>query len=182
MDNATEAGKEMNGMSYDNIEEFKALMPKVKKFILNRDGPICQYCGVQVNEKTIATDHVVPETMGGITAIYNLVIACRSCNIRKMKQVWIPNNLEVISNTSYKAQAWGEKILSMAHGWQHVLMGHKPRDGQVYVPVNSQHLDFLSHHFPGLERATAMRIFLDIAMEKVTPADIENYKVRYASK
>ena len=59
--------------------------------VVERDGPLCAYCGVVTTtdppsatrhvERTL--DHVVPQSRGGTDTLENCVVACRSCNARK---------------------------------------------------------------------------------------------------
>lgn len=82
---------------------------KTKQEVYKRDGKVCQYCGKQ-SEKTII-DHVVPMSQGGIGITCNLVVACLSCNMKKKKQTWIPNNLDAITRDR---QDWRDLILGRA--------------------------------------------------------------------
>ena len=53
--------------------------------VLNRDGHICQYCGVDmsghVGDGVISVDHIHPVCGGGGNQMYNLVVACMTCNL-----------------------------------------------------------------------------------------------------
>lgn len=60
--------------------------------VVMRDGTFCHYCG----ESTLlgssgplgrTLDHVIPQAFGGKDELDNLVLACRSCNSKKGKQV-----------------------------------------------------------------------------------------------
>lgn len=78
------------------------------KLLYHRDGPSCFYCGknmmnfteytrtkgrlaandikrAPVNYPTI--NHILPKTMGGVSKLYNLVVACAGCNKRKGDRV-----------------------------------------------------------------------------------------------
>ena len=65
-----------------------------KKLIRKRDGNECQYCGI-ISENTVI-EHVIATANGGYAAMYNLVVACQSCNIKKRDKYWIPKNIEVL--------------------------------------------------------------------------------------
>jgi hypothetical protein len=73
--------------------------------VFARDGRVCQYCGDTGAEKYIL-EHVVPERHGGVTAVYNTVVACDSCNRRKRFAIWIPQNISVLAaiNPTWAAQ------------------------------------------------------------------------------
>lgn len=63
--------------------------PGLRTAIRDRDGDACRYCASTVNWKDRkgplggTYDHVVPVAAGGTEALENLVVACRSCNVRK---------------------------------------------------------------------------------------------------
>ncbi|HIE80229.1 MAG TPA: HNH endonuclease, partial [Nitrospinaceae bacterium] len=52
-----------------------------KKNILRRDNYTCQYCGISTHPLTV--DHVVPKSRGGKTNWTNIVVACKTCNLKK---------------------------------------------------------------------------------------------------
>lgn len=43
----------------------------------------CAYCGVKENGKKLTIDHIIPLTKGGTDDWFNLIPACRSCNLSK---------------------------------------------------------------------------------------------------
>lgn len=60
--------------------------------VLDRDGPLCRYCGVETVKARFASDvrpnvrtldHVIAVARGGSNALANLAIACRFCNETK---------------------------------------------------------------------------------------------------
>ena len=57
--------------------------PSQMRFIFNRDGGICIYCGAQATE----IDHVVPVKMGGKARHNNGVCCCKKCNCRKREHL-----------------------------------------------------------------------------------------------
>lgn len=52
-----------------------------KKNILRRDDYTCQYCGDRNHPLTV--DHIIPKSRGGKTSWANIVVACKSCNLKK---------------------------------------------------------------------------------------------------
>jgi 5-methylcytosine-specific restriction endonuclease McrA len=52
-----------------------------KKNILRRDNYTCQYCGT--SNHCLTVDHVVPKSRGGKTNWTNIVVACKTCNLKK---------------------------------------------------------------------------------------------------
>jgi len=53
---------------------------KIRQRILQRDGYVCQMCGV---EEANSVDHIVPRLMGGGDEDWNLQTLCQSCNSSK---------------------------------------------------------------------------------------------------
>jgi 5-methylcytosine-specific restriction endonuclease McrA len=51
--------------------------------ILRRDKYCCQYCGIDLCEKTATIDHIIPRCRGGNHTWTNLVAACKDCNLFK---------------------------------------------------------------------------------------------------
>ena len=61
-----------------------------KNMAKRRDISRCHYCGVGISRrlpqgdpKAATLDHVVPLAKGGEWKLYNLVPACRACNMKK---------------------------------------------------------------------------------------------------
>lgn len=74
--------------------------PILRKQVRERDRHTCQYCGAAGS----MVEHVIPRPLGD-AATYNLVCACQSCNTRKRSQVWIPRNLDEITEGNPKWRA-----------------------------------------------------------------------------
>ena len=53
----------------------------VREWLIQRDGPLCAYCGVL--PEIVHIDHVVSVSRGGSNLPENLVLACNSCNTSK---------------------------------------------------------------------------------------------------
>lgn len=56
----------------------------VKSYILQHNS--CHYCGeyTPIDERSL--DHIVPRSKGGARTIDNLVMACKTCNVKKGKK------------------------------------------------------------------------------------------------
>jgi len=54
-----------------------------RKNIFHRDAYCCQYCGMDLCDKTATVDHVVPRSKGGGSTWTNLVTSCKDCNLYK---------------------------------------------------------------------------------------------------
>ena len=95
-------------IKYGNI----VLIPsaQLKAEIRAIDNCTCQYCG-EVNPKHSAIEHVIPCIRGGRTEAYNLVFSCKSCNDTKKRQVWEPDNIDLITQDK---PDWAAKIRSMS--------------------------------------------------------------------
>lgn len=72
--------------------------------VYKRDAGQCQYCGKDVAFAESQIDHVHPWYHGGKTQLNNLVLACKSCNGMKGKQL-IPRDLQP-STTSALTSLW----------------------------------------------------------------------------
>lgn len=58
----------------------RAVPPKLRKEILERDNYRCQECG---ESRNLHIDHIVPFSWGGYTEPHNLQVLCMPCNLRK---------------------------------------------------------------------------------------------------
>jgi 5-methylcytosine-specific restriction endonuclease McrA len=57
---------------------------QVNRYLVGRrDGWECHYCKCRLTYNNATLDHVVPRSLGGSNAIYNLKLACRHCNQAK---------------------------------------------------------------------------------------------------
>lgn len=56
----------------------------LREYLLSKHKGKCFYCGIKSGHMEI--EHITPRARGGITAINNLVLACRQCNIAKGTQ------------------------------------------------------------------------------------------------
>lgn len=44
---------------------------------------VCTYCGVPIDSASASSDHLIPESKGGIRSKDNMVPSCRQCNMMK---------------------------------------------------------------------------------------------------
>jgi 5-methylcytosine-specific restriction endonuclease McrA len=58
-------------------------MAPTRRLVLMRDNHTCQYCGAAGSQALLTMDHLLPRSRGGQTTWENVVIACRTCNMRK---------------------------------------------------------------------------------------------------
>ena len=61
----------------------KDLTPRKRFEILKRDLFTCQYCGGAAPDVELHVDHIHPVSKGGANNKFNLVTACKACNLAK---------------------------------------------------------------------------------------------------
>jgi hypothetical protein len=98
---------------------------KQREHVKLRDDNKCQYC--YIDDGKMIIEHVVPTSMGGVAATFNLVVACHSCNCVKRSNVWKPIN--------YMALAKENRM------WANVIKRLAVKDCTIY---KMRYLDFLS--------------------------------------
>jgi hypothetical protein len=54
--------------------------PALRNELIERDKWTCRYCGETVTTKTATLDHVIPQSLGGLSTPENLTTACLTCN------------------------------------------------------------------------------------------------------
>lgn len=59
------------------------ISPKMRAFVLERDGFKCRRCGAGPNDARLVVDHVVPVAKGGTAEPKNLQVLCDPCNAGK---------------------------------------------------------------------------------------------------
>ena len=68
-------------LRYDRSPRF--IVRLSRRNLMLRDGFQCQYCGKRPQQRDLNIDHVVPRSRGGQDSWENLVISCRTCNLKK---------------------------------------------------------------------------------------------------
>lgn len=58
----------------------RAYGAQARRLFRELDGRRCAYCGVAVHRRGSTLDHVVPLSLGGVDAPWNLVTCCAPCN------------------------------------------------------------------------------------------------------
>lgn len=107
--NVSESAIYQDFLHFLHGDRSEKLYPTVKEKtdIYKRDGNVCCYCGSEKSQFYVI-EHVIPVSRGGICAPYNLVVACWSCNVKKKSKVWIPCNLETITENH---PHWKDKVV-----------------------------------------------------------------------
>jgi hypothetical protein len=54
-----------------------------RRNLMLRDQHQCQYCARRPSLRDLNVDHVIPKSRGGNESWENLVVSCRSCNLKK---------------------------------------------------------------------------------------------------
>jgi 5-methylcytosine-specific restriction endonuclease McrA len=81
-------------LRYDRAPRFGLRL--TRKNLLLRDGYKCQYCSTEPGLRELNVDHVVPRSRGGRDSWDNLVISCRSCNLRKGKRTPVEAGMRLL--------------------------------------------------------------------------------------
>ncbi len=71
-----------------------------KKNILKRDKYVCQYCHIELTDKSATVDHIIPRHKGGGSTWVNMVACCRECNLYKGSK--LPKEANMILETTPK--------------------------------------------------------------------------------
>lgn len=70
----------------------KAIPPRIRSAVIERDGMTCRYCGCAVVHREaraahrpdhLHLDHVIPWALGGSDEVDNLVVSCATCNLAR---------------------------------------------------------------------------------------------------
>lgn len=56
---------------------------RLRRIVHNRDGGVCQECGIDVTFDECEVDHIVTRAMGGTDSLENLRCCCSACNQSK---------------------------------------------------------------------------------------------------
>lgn len=84
VDGRLRAPRVLNLVGYDRVP--RIVIRLSRQNLMLRDQYQCQYCGRHPGPSDLNVDHVVPRSRGGRDTWENLVISCRSCNLRKGKR------------------------------------------------------------------------------------------------
>lgn len=66
-----------------NFSRLLELRRALRRYVLNRDGRRCQYCGGRPAMRQLTLDHRLPLARGGTDSAGNLWVACHACNHQK---------------------------------------------------------------------------------------------------
>jgi len=70
----------------------------LRQNVISRDKSACRYCGKPLEDRDgqLHIDHVIPYSVGGLASMDNLVVSCRSCNLRKAGRTLDESGLTLI--------------------------------------------------------------------------------------
>ncbi len=75
----------------------KVAVRLTRRNLMMRDQFQCQYCGRRPTTRELNVDHVVPRSRGGADSWENLVISCRTCNLRKGRRTPVEAGMCLLS-------------------------------------------------------------------------------------
>lgn len=78
------APRVMHLLHYDRVP--RMVVRLTRQNLMLRDHYQCQYCGKRPGPAELNLDHVIPRSRGGIDSWENLVVSCRTCNLKKGKK------------------------------------------------------------------------------------------------
>jgi 5-methylcytosine-specific restriction endonuclease McrA len=68
-----------------------------RRNLMIRDQHQCQYCGRRPALRELNVDHVIPRSRGGQDSWENLVVSCRTCNLRKGRRTPVEAGMTLLS-------------------------------------------------------------------------------------
>jgi len=85
------------------------LWHEVRMRVLDRDKR-CAYCDVELDDKSMTIDHVIPKGKGGDPAsLSNMVAACKECNFEKKDMLPLDY---IVYRLKYNLEGAGERDVS----------------------------------------------------------------------
>jgi CRISPR/Cas system Type II protein with McrA/HNH and RuvC-like nuclease domain len=81
---------------------------RIKKYIYIRDEGKCFHCGKSLRYNQVNIDHYNPRSKGGVDALYNFVLSCKTCN--KYKGSVIPRDIDQVNINLMKRAFFDGKI------------------------------------------------------------------------
>lgn len=81
-----QAFKKKHGVWMGSTQKTRSSFAKKKAALRNRDGDICFYCLLPMQEEEMTVEHLIPRQIGGPDHIDNLVLAHEKCNMAAGKK------------------------------------------------------------------------------------------------
>jgi hypothetical protein len=76
-----------------------------------RDEAQCQYCSRRPGNRELNVDHVLPRSRGGEDSWTNLVISCRSCNLKKGRRTPAEAGMKLLNEPKRPRWSTARQIL-----------------------------------------------------------------------
>lgn len=77
-------------------EKQRAISPRLRFSVLERDGFKCCYCGATPDRAELRVDHIYPVAKGGTDHLDNLITACDPCNAGKSDRIMVPELVQAM--------------------------------------------------------------------------------------
>lgn len=59
-----------------------------KRYIYERDGRVCRYCGKRLQPHQASMDHYMPKSKNGVDELFNVILSCKTCNKFKNNKIF----------------------------------------------------------------------------------------------
>jgi hypothetical protein len=79
--------------------------------LMLRDEFQCQYCSRRPGHRELNVDHVLPRSRGGEDSWTNLVISCRSCNLKKGRRTPAEAGMKLLNEPKRPRWSTAKQIL-----------------------------------------------------------------------
>ena len=79
--------------------------------LMLRDEYQCQYCARRPGQRELNVDHVMPRSRGGEDSWDNLVISCRSCNLKKGRRTPTEAGMKLLNEPKRPRWSTAKQIL-----------------------------------------------------------------------
>jgi 5-methylcytosine-specific restriction endonuclease McrA len=79
--------------------------------LMLRDEAQCQYCSRRPGNRELNVDHVLPRSRGGEDSWTNLVISCRSCNLKKGRRTPAEAGMKLLNEPKRPRWSTAKQIL-----------------------------------------------------------------------
>ena len=100
----------------------------------------CSYCQTQMDISGIqfTLDHIIPESLGGLTETNNLCLACWDCNLIKQNRISVhdPQTAELIALFHPRQDQWHEHFVWQEDGLLLAGITAKGRATVAYLKLN----------------------------------------------
>ncbi|HEY4107322.1 MAG TPA: HNH endonuclease, partial [Polyangiaceae bacterium] len=89
----------------------RATVRLTRSNLMLRDGYQCQYCARRPGHRELNVDHVLPRSRGGEDSWDNLVVSCRSCNLKKGRRTPAEAGMNLLTEPKRPRWSTAKQIL-----------------------------------------------------------------------